>query len=73
MIRVYADWQPGYMGEKAPTKTLNFKTPEDAQPTIDKWKKTACTVVVSEFEEIVIAKYVWGKKVKSKVKFGEKL
>lgn len=70
MIRVYADWQPGYMGEKAPTKTFNFKTLGDAQPTIDKWKNTARPVVVSEFEEKIIAKYVWGKKQKVVVNDG---
>ena len=64
MIRVYADWQPGYMGEKAQTKTFDFKTMEAAEPTIKMWRETACTVIVSEFEETVLAKYVWGKKVK---------
>jgi len=64
MIRIYADWQPGYMGEKVPTKTFIFKTIEDAQPTIDEWRKTACNVIVSEFEEKIIIKYAWGKKVK---------
>lgn len=64
MIRVYADWQPGYMGEKIPTKTHVFKTMKDAEPTIKKWRETACTVIVSEFEEKKIVKYVWGKKVK---------
>lgn len=62
MIRVYADWQPGAMGEKAPTKTHDFKTIEEAEPTIKKWKETACTVIVSEFEEKKIAKYVWGRR-----------
>jgi hypothetical protein len=52
------------MGEKIPTKTFTFKTMEDAEPTIKKWRETACTVVVSEFEEKVFSKYVWGKKVK---------
>lgn len=64
MIRVYADWQPGYMGEKAPTKQKDFETFEDAYPTITEWKKTACNVRISEFTEVVIAEYVWGKKVK---------
>ena len=64
MILVYAEWQPGYMGEKAPTKIFDFKTMEDAEPTIKKWRESACTVIVSEFEEKVISKYVWGKKVK---------
>lgn len=64
MIRVYADWQPGYMGDKISTKTRNFKTMGDAEPTIEKWRESACTVIVSEFEEREIVEYVWGKKVK---------
>lgn len=64
MIRVYADWQPGYMGEKVPTKTETFKTLEEAEPTIKKWRETACRVIIFEVEEKVIATYVWGKKVK---------
>ncbi len=66
MIRVYAERQPGYMGDKIPTKTFVFKTLEDAQPTIKKWRETACTVIVSEFEEKMVTKYIWGKKVKIK-------
>ena len=62
MIRVYADWQPGYMGEAIPTKQKDFKTMGDAKPTINAWRKTACNVVVSEFTETIIEKYVWGKK-----------
>jgi len=62
MIRVRADWQPGYMGERIPVKQEDFKTIEEAKPTIDKWRKTACNVVVSEFQETIIEKYVWGKK-----------
>jgi hypothetical protein len=65
MIRVYADWQPGYMGDEIPEKTKNFKTMDDAELTIKQWKETACTVIVSEFEETIIAKYIWGKRVKS--------
>jgi hypothetical protein len=65
MIGVYADWQPCYMGEKIPTKQFDFKTMEAAEPTIKKWRETACTVIVSEFKEKMIVKYVWGKKVKS--------
>jgi len=64
MIRVYADWQPGYMGDPIPTKIKDFNTMDDAKPTINNWRETACTVIVSEFEETQIAKYVWGKKVK---------
>ena len=64
MIRVYADWQPGYMGDEIPTKQFDFKTMEAAEPTIKKWRESACTVIVSDFEEKVLAKYVWGKKVK---------
>ena len=64
MIRVHADWQPGYMGEPIHTETFDFKTMKDAEPTIEEWRKTACTVIVSEFEEKLIAKYVWGKKAK---------
>jgi len=52
------------MGEKIPTKTHIFKTMEDAEPTIKKWRESACTVIVSEFEEKKIVKYIWGKKVK---------
>ena len=65
MIRVYADWQPGYMGDRIPVKQEDFKTLEEAKPTIDEWKKTACTVIIYEVEEKVVGKYVWGKKVKS--------
>jgi hypothetical protein len=60
MIRVKATWQPGYMGERIPRKQIDFKTLIEAEPTIDKWNKTACEVVVSEFSEIIIEKYVWG-------------
>ena len=63
MIRVCAEWQPGYMGDPIPIKQLDFKTLEEAKPTIKQWRKSACGVVVSEFKETVIAKYVWGKKV----------
>ena len=66
MIRVYADWQPGYMGDAIPVKRKDFKTMEEAEPTIKEWRKTACTVRVSEFEETVIATYIWGKKKKVK-------
>jgi hypothetical protein len=66
MIRVYADWQPGYMGERIPVEQEDFKTLEDAEKTIEKWRETACTVIVSEFEEKIIAKYIWGKKKKVK-------
>jgi hypothetical protein len=65
MIRVYADWQPGYMGQSIPTKQKDFDTIDKAEPTIKLWRKTACTVIVSEFEEKVIAKYVWGKRQKN--------
>jgi hypothetical protein len=62
MIRVYADW---YMEETIPTtKQKDFKTIEEAYPTIKKWKETACTVKVLEVDEKVIARYVLGKKVK---------
>jgi hypothetical protein len=64
MIRVYADWQPGYMGERIPVEQEDFDTMDEAKPTIKKWRETACNVIVSEFEEKRIAKYVWGKKVK---------
>lgn len=64
MIHIYADWQPAYMDSPPIEKTEDFKTMEDAEPTIKEWKKTACTVIVSEFEEKRISKYVWGKKVK---------
>lgn len=64
MIRVYADWQPGYMGDIIPVNQEDFKTIEEATPTIKKWRKTACTVKVLEVEEKIIATYVWGKKVK---------
>lgn len=62
MIRVYAHWQPGSMGDAIPREIKDFKTMEEAKPTIKRWRKTACGVTVSEFEETVIAKYVWGKK-----------
>lgn len=62
MIRVTADWQPGYMGESIPTKSKDFDTIEKATPTIVSWRKTACNVVVLEVDEKIIAKYVWGKK-----------
>ena len=65
MIRVYADWQPGYMGEEVPIKQQDFPTIEDAKPTIKAWRKTACTVIVSEYGEKRIAKYIWGKKKRS--------
>jgi hypothetical protein len=68
MIRVYADWQPGYMGERIPVKQEDFKTIEEATPTIKKWKETACTVRVMKVEEEIIAKYVWGKIKKEKKK-----
>jgi len=61
MIRVYADWQPGYMGDNIPIKQKDFDTMAEAEPTIILWRKTACTVVVSEFEEKIIATYTWGK------------
>ena len=64
MIRVYADWQPGYMGDPIQKQQMDFKTYEDAYPTITEWKKTACTVRVSEFTEKVVAEYVWGKRKK---------
>jgi hypothetical protein len=63
-IEVYADWQPGYMGERVPTEIHVFDTLEKARPTIDKLRLTACTVVVSEF--IVLEEYTWGKKKKVK-------
>jgi len=64
-IEVYADWQPGYMGDEIPTERKSFATLEEARPTIDKWRKTACTVIVSEVEDPkVMEKYVWGKKKK---------
>ena len=66
MIRVRADWQPGYMGERIPVKQEDFNTLNDAKPTINEWRETACGVVVLEVEEKVIAKYVWGKKQKVK-------
>jgi hypothetical protein len=65
-IEVYADWQPGYMGEQAPTKTYTFDTLEEARPTIDKLCLTACTVIVSEFT--ILEEYTWGKKSKVKKK-----
>ena len=68
-IVVYADWQPGYMGEGIPTEKEYFNTLEEARPTINKWRKSACTVVVSEVEVEVMEKYVWGKK--KKVKEGD--
>jgi len=52
------------MGDPIPTKIKDFNTMDDAKPTINNWRETACTVIVSEFEETQIAKYVWGKKVK---------
>jgi hypothetical protein len=63
-IEVYADWQPGYMGERIPTRRKYFFTLEEAKPTIDEWRKTACTVRVSEVE--VMKEYTWGKKKKVK-------
>jgi len=62
IVRVYADWQPGYMGERAPTKQEDFKTMGEAKPTIQKWRLTACTVKVFEVEERVVATYIWGRK-----------
>ena len=62
MIHVYADWQPGYMGDSIPVMQADFKDMEEAKLTIKKWRKTACTVIVSEIEERVIATYIWGKK-----------
>ena len=64
MIRVYADWQPGYMGERARIEQEDFKTMIEAELTINKWRKTAHTIKVSVVEETLIAKYVLGKKVK---------
>lgn len=61
MIRVCADWQPGYMGEEIPTKQKDFDTLGEAEPIIILWRKTACNVVVSEFKEKIIATYTWGK------------
>ena len=63
-IEVYADWQPGYMGERIPTKRKYFTTLDEATPTIDKWRKTACTIVVSKTE--IIETYNWGKKKRAK-------
>ena len=64
MIRVYADWQPAYMDSPPEIEQKDFKTLEEAEPTIEEWRKTACTVIVYEFEEKRIVKYIWGKKVK---------
>jgi hypothetical protein len=61
-IRVYADWQPGYMGEKIQTATIDFNTIDDAKQTIDSWRKTACTVIVSEYNETILEEYIWGKR-----------
>jgi hypothetical protein len=63
-IEVYADWQPGYMGEETPTDRAYFNTLKKARPTIDRWRKTACTVIVSEVE--VLEEYTWGKKEEAK-------
>jgi hypothetical protein len=63
-IEVYADWQPGYMGEPAPTERYYFKTLEDARTTIGKLRETACTVRVKEF--VLLEEYIWGKKRKLK-------
>lgn len=65
-IEVYADWQPGYMGEPAPTKYYYFDTLDEAKEIIDKLRKTACTIIVSEFT--VLEEYTWGKKKKVKLK-----
>ena len=59
-IEVYADWQPAYMESPTPTDKKYFATLEEATPTIDKWRKTACTITVSEVE--VVETYIWGKK-----------
>jgi len=66
MIRVIADWQPGYMGQHIPIKSKDFKTIEEATPTIDLWIKTACNVSVLEVQEKVIAEYLWGKRKRTK-------
>jgi hypothetical protein len=63
-IEVYADWQPGYMGEPAPIKRQYFDTLDEARETIDKLRETACTVRVSEFT--VLEEYTWGKRKRKK-------
>jgi len=64
-IEVYADWQPGYMGESVRREYYYFDTLDDeAREKIDKLRKTACTIRVSEFT--VLEEYTWGKKKKVK-------
>ena len=69
-IVVYADWQPGYMGERIPTEKEYFDTLEEARPMINKLRKTAHTVIVSEVEVEVMEKYILGKK-KKKIRNGD--
>jgi hypothetical protein len=61
MIRIRADWQPAYMDSNPEMQQIDFETIDDAIQTINKWKKTACTVKVFEVEEKLIVTYVWGK------------
>jgi hypothetical protein len=68
-IEIYANWQPGYMGERIPTKQYHFDTLDEARETIDKLRKTACTIIVSEFT--VLEEYTWGKKKKKHRRVGE--